>query len=112
MSVVTSIILTCGILEDNTEEDVFPAIDFINEYLGANNRGFLGCLNGKEGGGKCWQINVFGGAFNSLFWDEFSEVLAKAPWFEIENVTLLVSLEDDERAYICRPPNFRINREV
>lgn len=96
MSHVTDIIITCSIMEDNDQEDVFPAIDFINNYLESRNRGKLNNLGGNEGGTKCWQTNVFGAAFNNLDLEEFAAALKSAPWHEPENVTILIQDEHDE----------------
>lgn len=98
MSVVTTIIITCSILEDNDTEDVFPAIDFLNEYLASNNRGTFKNITEHFGGNKYPQINIFGGAFNWLDMQEFANKLLQAPWFEPENVILLVNGEHDDCA--------------
>ena len=98
MSVVTDVILTCSIMEDVADDDIpkIPAIDFVNNYLRADNRGELNYLNGNEGGTKYWQVNVYGGAFNWLSHDDFVRVLVAAPWRLPECVTLLIKGEEDE----------------
>jgi hypothetical protein len=98
MSVVTTVILTCGIMEDPETDDVFPAIDFLNAYLTEQNKGTLTRLTDHFGGHKYPQINIFGGAFNYLDVEGFVEQLLKAPWHSIDDVTLLVNGEHDECA--------------
>jgi hypothetical protein len=98
MSVVTTVILTCGIMEDPDTDDVFPAIDFLNAYLTEQHKGTLKPLADHCGGGKYPQINIFGGAFNHLDVEGFAEQLLKAPWQSLDDVTLLVNGEHDECA--------------
>src|SRR5829696_5298903 len=96
MSVVTDLIITCGLSEENGADENFPAIDHINRYLESDGCGKLTHLNGHEGGTKHWQINVFGGAFNHLRLAELADAVRTAPWDNAGSVTILVKLEENE----------------
>lgn len=95
MSVVTDVIL-CVSLSEEQGDDNFPAIDFINKWLRAAGYGELNHLNRHEGGFKAWQLDVFGGAFNYLDIEGFTERLLSAPWEQPECVRLIIKGEDDE----------------
>lgn len=102
MSVVTDIIITCSVMEE--QDGGFPAIDHLQSYLLEHEKGRLAHLNGHEGGYKAWQVEVFGGAFNYLDLEEFGERIKTAPWIEAENVVVLAQEEHEERMQILDRP--------
>lgn len=96
VSYVTNIILTCGPSEEDGE-DVFPAIDEVNAWLLDNGQhSGLTHLNGHEGGGKAWECDVFGGAFNYLHIDEFAKAVAGARWTRPDQVQLFISGQEED----------------
>lgn len=95
MSVVTNIILTCGLSEEDGE-DVFPAVNEINAWLRERGKGELTHLNGNEGGRKAWEVDVFGGAFNWLPIDEFIQAVSAANWQNRDKVQLFIKGQYDE----------------
>lgn len=97
MSLVTNIILLCGLSEEVGGEDQFPAVDALNSWLLEHGQhAGLRHLNGHEGGHKAWEADVFGGAFNHLALDEFMAEVAATKWERPEAVQVLYKRQDDE----------------
>lgn len=101
MSVVTDIILCFSLGEDRIEgaktvDDRFPLVDEINAWLMEDGRGELTRLNGHEGGGKGWQCEIFGGAFNYLDVRAFVKMIAALKWNRPHQVQLFIRGEEDE----------------
>ncbi len=93
MSVVTSIILTTSLSE---EDGLYcPAVEELNEWMRANRYGEFKRVDGYAGGNKAVQAVVFMGAFNYLNMDKFAEVFRRVNWEDLDSVKLFVQYEEE-----------------
>lgn len=93
MSVVTSIILTTSLVE---EDDLYcPAVEELNEWMLANRYGEFKRVDEYAGGNKAMQAVVFMGAFNYLDMDKFAETFRKVRWEDRDSVKLFVQYEEE-----------------
>lgn len=96
MSRVTNIILACGLCEENGEGN-YPPVNAINEWLLENGQHVgLKYINGREGGHKVWESEVFGGAFNFLDIEAFIRVVASAKWERADFVQVFINGHEEE----------------
>ena len=102
MSVVTNVILTFAILEDEDRENHYTIVDKINEWMEKEyGQTFNGNLwevgNEAVGGAKNIETPLYIAAFNYLDTEGFVEHLKGLPWLEPENVQMFIQEQDDER---------------
>ena len=97
MSHVTDVILSIGWEEEGEgiNEDEYPAVNVVNEWLDSKGYGKLKRVDQHGGGRKAAQVPVFMGAFNYLNILEFAKVVWAAPWAYRRQVQLFV--QDEER---------------
>ena len=86
------------VYDDECEEleEVIP-LNSINAWLAEYRFSSLIHLDQYINTGKAMNACVYGGAYNSLKFDEFIEVVTKQPWKEPQNVQLLIKDEPDDR---------------
>ncbi len=100
MSVVTNVILSIGLADDEENDGV--AISRVNQFFEPPRIGFVSCDSpllprGWYGGTKMLEANLYIGAFNHFVLAEFLEFLGRLEWNEPRNVQLFVKEEDDDR---------------
>jgi hypothetical protein len=96
MSVVTTLIIATSIHEseeDAAGNDVYPAIDRLNELLGGGQ--WFKPVHDYAGGNKAPQAYAFMAAINHLDLDALKRHMRNAGWDEPGEVILLVNEEED-----------------
>jgi hypothetical protein len=95
MSVVTAVVLTFSILEDEHQLQVWMEKTFT--HLGQfNPLKDVGAVKEAVGGGKALEIPLYVGSFNYLNIQELVTAVMEYPWEEPEYVQLWVNGEDDD----------------
>ena len=94
MSVVTNVILTCSLLDEDEDDDSVPALASVQEFLGKN---AFKDISSAAGGYKCLEHKVFVTAANVLDTEGLVEAVRHAPWRDRESVQLFVKEQDDEK---------------
>ena|ERR1043165_4583585 len=100
MSVVTNVVLTFSILEDDGHNDDWAEIiSSINKYFDEQGRrGFIVVPREMDwyGGNKVLEAPLFVGAFNHLGLEDFIEHLKTIKWEYPEEVQLWVKEQEDD----------------
>jgi len=91
MSVVTSIVFTCGLLDNNK----LPAVnDIISDIYGMRQE--LHDMRDHAGGGKALQACVWVGAFNYFDEKAFHEGLKRIKWDDAGSVRIYYNREHED----------------
>lgn len=96
MSVVTNIIIAFG-FDEEEEENIFPAINSIDNWLESHGYGKFARVDHLSGGKKAMESAVFMGAFNHLDISGFRKMVSDAPWVYPGGVSLMILFEQGER---------------
>ena len=109
MSVVTNIILSFSIGEEEYADNAYVLMKYVNEFLIANHHHPLGaCLDGWSkcacvGGEKNLETPVFVGAFNYFDSEDFVGFLKTLPWLEPECVQVFIQKQEEDIFTLINP---------
>ncbi len=108
MSVVTNIILSFSIIDEDDEETTRDDARLvqINKFFN-NRRGFMEIADDCIGGSKRLEHPTFIGAFNYFDLNGFIRHLETLKWVEPENVQVFVCEQEQDRYIQVYPPEGR-----
>lgn len=98
MSVVTNVLLSFDILENEAE-----VVDEINGWLSSHHQGYFKDLTEACGGSKAMEIPVYGAAFNYLDVKALLAFIRTLKFKEPQNVQLFVCQQEEEKFTLIQP---------
>lgn len=114
MSIVSSIMITCGFIDESDGETPISCIEKINEWLLSSTTSTLARVDdGFGGGNKFMQIALWAGGFNKFEHKEFEfiEFFKSLPW-HYPGETLLIIYPEEGDARVYRPPTTQLGVTV
>ncbi len=104
VSHITDIILTTAIDDGASQDGMHPNVDILNHYLQVNHgSGVLVQVDGRAGGGKAMQCDVFMAALNHLDMPSLLRVFYGIQWEYPESVQLLLKDEHCVKFMVYTP---------
>jgi len=98
MSLVTNVVLSFSIGEEQKNEDTFILVGAINDWLVSQHGQRFGVdADRVAGGSKHLETPLYIAAFNYLFIEDFLRFVFSLPWEEPENVQVFIQGQDEDR---------------